>query len=382
MKPPAWKTPDDGSVDRSGHAENEEQAIDHTGEHPETPGEQTVAFRPIQDGGPADSGSGDGDHPALSGPARSDWDRGDSWDGFTVRPSHGATDSGTDDHWDAFAERDARTPDTTGAPDRPARPRIGDRTAWATPGWDAFATQQPRRPSPLSGASGAPGAGEPPRAARPDIDEPLVRGRSAHREPTRDAPQHDVTPGPAEETSVWDPPARDDAATESAPESAPEVTSVWDAPTTDTAADRTSIWDAPARASRDAATPPSDARTGSEGTGDWDAFAPRPAAREGAEAPESTGQPDLADVVSAGFAAVADGLSGWDAFSATTRPRTTGDLDPRRACRTRPARPPTTTGRTARTPRQMTARRPPSTTKRRSTQSPPPRRTTESGRGA
>ncbi|MFF3670273.1 GTPase [Microtetraspora malaysiensis] len=319
MKPPAWKTPDDGSVDRSGHAENEEQAIDHTGEHPETPGEQTVAFRPIQDGGPADSGSGDGDHPALSGPARSDWDRGDSWDGFTMRSSHGATDSGTDDdHWDAFAERDARTPDTTGAPDRPARPRIGDRTAWATPGWDAFATQQPRRPSPLSGASGAPGAGEPPRAARPDIDEPLVRGRSAHREPARDLPQHDVTPGPAEETSVWDPPARDDAAL---PRRTPaEGTSIWDRPARDAAATEST-----------AATPPSGARTGSEGTGDWDAFAPRPAAgaaREGAEAPETTGQPDLADVVSAGFAAVADGLSGWDAFSATTRPRTTGDLDP------------------------------------------------------
>ncbi|MFF4777390.1 dynamin family protein [Microtetraspora fusca] len=355
MKSPAWKTPDDGSVDRSGHAENEEQAIDHTGEHPETPGEQTVAFRPIRDGDPAD-----GDHPAQSGPERpdrSDWDTADSWDGFTVRPSR-ATDSGTeDDRWDAFTARDARAsdttgaPDTAGAPDRPARPRIGDRTAWATPGWDAFATQQPRRPSPLSGASGAPGAGEPPRAARPDIDEPLVRGRSARRDPAWDTPEHDVTPGPAEEMSGWDPPARDDAARrtpaeetslwerptrDAAGESASEATSVWDTPAKDSAAERTSVWDAPARAPRDAATPPRDGRavsaprTGSEGTGDWDAFAPRSAAaaaREGAEAPETTRRPDLADVVSAGFAAVSDGAPGWDAFSTATRRPTTGDLD-------------------------------------------------------
>ncbi|WP_245647088.1 GTPase [Microtetraspora niveoalba] len=406
MKPPARKTPDDGPVDRFGHAENEEQAIDHADEHRETPGEQTVAFRPIRDADLSGTGSGGDDQPAVSGPARAGWDSGDTWDGFTVRPSAPAGSAVSpgrddDDRWDAFAPKDAHASDTPGggAPermpdrmsDRASRPRIGDRTAWATPEWDAFANRQPRRTPPLGGDA-ASGAGERPRAPRPGVpthdspaQDPFVRDASARRLPAErtpaDAPERENTrgePGERAEPSLWDAIARDTPASEasehadagrrapaegtslwdrpvhdgSGDESAPEETSLWDVPAKGSAQRvegpardglgraaeeaETSVWERPERAAPAGEAPERKAsvwdapslRERPEEPAQWDAFTPRSTSGslpDGAGTSGAAASPDPADVVIAGFAAVAKDVPGWDAFSAPTPPRTAGD---------------------------------------------------------
>ncbi len=332
MKSAARKTPDNGPVDRSGHAEkNEEQAIDHTDEHPETPGEQTVAFRPIRDTDPSDGGRSGGGQGGATGSAvtaaghtRPEWDTGDSWDGFTVRPATPAGGSAADtgDRWDAFAAKDTSGSEVTGAGE-PDRPGIGDRTAWATPGWDAFAAQQPRRTSPLGGHPGTPraaGPPEPPRAPAPSAPESAEPKSPGSERPVPGSPVpgspvsgSSAAGAPAGESSVWDASAREILIRQT-PGGEPPV---WDAPARNTSATDGSAEEAPERGGSlwDAAS----TRKRPEDSAEWDAFAPRPASsavRDGVAAPGAADVPDPAEVVSAGFAAVAEDVPGWDAFGA------------------------------------------------------------------
>ncbi|WP_232326757.1 dynamin family protein [Microbispora sp. ATCC PTA-5024] len=63
MKSAARKTPDHKPARKSGDAVTEEPVIE---EQPESPGEQTITFRPIQDGDPAPEPAGSGDDPASA----------------------------------------------------------------------------------------------------------------------------------------------------------------------------------------------------------------------------------------------------------------------------------------------------------------------------